>query len=287
MELPFITFGKQNLPPLLFIHGILGSKEDWNSICRNFSSSHFCLCIDLPGHGSALFEDNKFYQLDECTTSIIKLLRKLNLKKVVGVGYSLGGRILLNTAFKDPTLFQGLILESSSPGLKTLEELQERRKQEEEWAYRLENDTLCKFVDAWYEQPLFHSLRESPSKLAELKLQRLQNSGKHLAKAFRYLGSGATRGLWQVWPTIKTPVHLFVGEKDEKFMKIAQDMYDQQRNCTISVIANAGHNIHFEKPECFVQELKNIFCPLLSTFVHYRPLSSNQKKELPCEDQPL
>lgn len=256
MELPYISSGDSAHIPVLFLHGILGCKEDWKKIIPQFDSSYFCISVDLPGHGEALFEENHLYHLDQCSSALVGLLKKLNLKKVVAVGYSMGGRIALNTAIKFPDYFQKLILESTSPGLKNRQECKERLKQDEEWACRLEKSSLASFLDDWYTQSVFLSLHESPNLLMDLKKNRLKNSPKHLAKAFRHLSQGVNLGMWSAWSTLSLPSYLFVGTKDEKFVKIGQEMHALNSESALSIIPQAGHNIHLENTSAFCYELR-------------------------------
>ena len=38
---------------VLFLHGFLGSAQDWAPIAAALSTTHLCVCLDLPGHGGS------------------------------------------------------------------------------------------------------------------------------------------------------------------------------------------------------------------------------------------
>jgi pimeloyl-ACP methyl ester carboxylesterase len=53
------------------------------------------------------------------------------------------------------------------------------------------------------------------------------------------------------------PVLLIAGALDTKFVDIAQQMHARIPTSTLSVIADAGHSVHLEKPEAVAREIDN------------------------------
>ena len=58
----------QGAPKLLLLHGFLGSSADWSPLAAALSSTHECLALDLPGHGS-LLSPGKFGEHPMCCTA--------------------------------------------------------------------------------------------------------------------------------------------------------------------------------------------------------------------------
>jgi len=54
------------------------------------------------------------------------------------------------------------------------------------------------------------------------------------------------------------PVHLVVGEHDEKFTAIAEDMKPLISTSEMTVVANAGHTVHLENPTATGQLLDSV-----------------------------
>ena len=54
------------------------------------------------------------------------------------------------------------------------------------------------------------------------------------------------------------PVHLVVGEHDEKFTAIAEDMKPLISTSEMTVVVNAGHTVHLENPTATGQFLDSI-----------------------------
>ena len=75
--------------------------------------------------------------------------------------------------------------------------------------------------------------------------------------ALRQMGTGTQPSLWLEMDKIKNPVLFIAGEKDEKFKALAYEMSDLCERAEISIIKNCGHNVHFEQPLEFYEQLYN------------------------------
>ena len=88
--------GKKNKKCIVFLHGFLGSGDDWNEIVTNFTGNFQCLLIDLPGHGNTIVHgDSRNYSIENCSAALIELFDYLNIETCSIVGYSMGGRLAL------------------------------------------------------------------------------------------------------------------------------------------------------------------------------------------------
>ncbi|MGI8649851.1 MAG: 2-succinyl-6-hydroxy-2,4-cyclohexadiene-1-carboxylate synthase, partial [Rubrobacter sp.] len=165
--------------------------------------------------------------------------------------------------------FTSLVLESSSPGLKTPEERAARRRADESLACRLEavdegneedednQKDFTAFLEEWHRQPLFASLAGYDGLIAKLVVERVNNNPGELAKSLRGMGTGSQPSLWEELSNLRTPTLAVVGELDEKFTGIARKMSEASSPKVESfVVGGAGHNVHLEKPEEFVRLVK-------------------------------
>ncbi|HET7657450.1 MAG TPA: 2-succinyl-6-hydroxy-2,4-cyclohexadiene-1-carboxylate synthase, partial [Bacillales bacterium] len=137
----------------------------------------------------------------------------------------------------------------SSPGLEAEQERLERIERDEALADRIEQIGVEAFVDEWEKVPLFAT--QSPEVREQLRKQRLQNRETGLANSLRGMGTGAQRPLWRELGLLEIPVKLVVGELDQKFCRIAEDMSEKLPNVEIITVPEAGHTIHVEKPRIF------------------------------------
>ncbi len=185
-------------------------------------------------------------------------LQKLGVNKgqAILLGYSLGGRIALYTAFSG--YFRALILESASPGLQDPAEREQRRLSDEALAASIERDGIPTFIERWENLPLFASQKSLPlERRKELHKQRLQNSVTGLAQSLRGVGTGAQPSLHTRLPTLHIPVLLIAGELDTKFTTIARHMAQSLPQAQLHIIPAAGHTVHLERPQAFTSLVGN------------------------------
>lgn len=172
-------------------------------------------------------------------------------------GYSMGGRLGLYLALHYPERFDRVILESTSPGLSSEAERKARCEHDEALARRLETGPLTDFVDFWFAQPLFASLYRYPEKLQALKSRRLQSNPHGLAASLRGMGAGVMRPLWSKLPSLSRPTLLIAGGRDSKFVGIGRRMRQLSDWLDFRPIDDAGHNVHFEKPQAVADVIAN------------------------------
>src|SRR5712692_10188397 len=164
---------------LVMLHGFTGSAAGWGKHLDTLAAYGLhVIALDLPGHGqSDAPGDPQRYAIEYCQQDILAALQKLGVSQgeALLLGYSLGGRIALYTAFSG--FFRALILESASPGLENLAEREQRRISDEALAASIEREGIPAFIARWENLPLFTSQQALPSVCREtLHRQRLQNS---------------------------------------------------------------------------------------------------------------
>lgn len=240
------------LPTILFLHGFLGSQEDFRDVLPLLIDRYSCLTLDLPGHGKTKFAD--VYTMSSTAEAIVALLDDLKIPQAFLVGYSMGGRLALYLALNFPERFPKVVIESGSPGLKTEEERSIRLQRDFELAEQLETN-FSQFISDWYKQQLFQSLKQH-SRFKEILEQRLQNDPVKLAKSLREMSTGAQPSLWEKLKSHRNSLLLMVGARDRKFVEINQEMASLCETARLEIIPNVGHNIHFEDPGTFAYSVK-------------------------------
>ena len=257
--LHYITVGDAQRPALLMLHGFLGSHQDFEGVLPALSEYFCCIVPDLPGHGQTLTQPNQYTFPSTCA-SLLSLLDELNYQQVYLLGYSMGGRLALYMACHAPGRFLHAILESASPGLKTLAERREREKKDWAIAQKLETMPLSKFLDNWYKNELFSSLKKRPELYREMRSRRETNNSTGLANALRGFSTGLQPSLWESLLELAVPLLLIVGEQDTKFFRIAEDIKARNQQFEIRCCSNCGHNVHLESSEQYVQLIVETVC---------------------------
>lgn len=237
---------------VLLLHGFLGSGEDFDEIVPMLIDQFCCLTIDLPGHGKTRF--NSDYTMQNTADAIVTQLDDLEIAQTNLIGYSMGGRLALYLALNFPNRFPKAILESASPGLKTEAEQLARIEHDRRIAARLEAD-FERFLQDWYEQPLFESLKQNP--IFETTIaKRSHNNPSELAKSLIQMGTGMQPNLWQKLKNHHNPLLLILGEYDRKFVEINQEMATICQTARLAIVPDAGHNVHIENPNAYAHAVK-------------------------------
>jgi pimeloyl-ACP methyl ester carboxylesterase len=100
-------------PPLVLVHGLGGTIENWQSLAPRLAARHRVLVPDLPGHGhSGLLPEAR--DVDALADAVLGVVRAEELPGAVWIGHSLGGVVGLRAAVLQPTAVRGLVLAAAA-----------------------------------------------------------------------------------------------------------------------------------------------------------------------------
>jgi 2-succinyl-6-hydroxy-2,4-cyclohexadiene-1-carboxylate synthase len=252
----FTITGDSTLPPLLFLHGWMGCGEDYAEIIEVLKSRYYCIAIDLPGHGKTeVIGEDIGYSFINTAQGIIQLLDSLGIDRCSIAGYSFGGRLALYLALEFPDRFDQVILESTSPGLKSEIDRHARIIQDWQIIDRLETDNFANFVRYWYRQPIFSEIDRHPGFNDLIQRRTETNQPDNLIKSLVYAGLGMQPYLGDRLKVHTQPISLIVGELDLKFVDIGRAMAQSYLGNTLTIIPNCSHNVHFQQPQAWIQHV--------------------------------
>ncbi|HSG48459.1 MAG TPA: 2-succinyl-6-hydroxy-2,4-cyclohexadiene-1-carboxylate synthase [Longimicrobiales bacterium] len=244
--------------PIFLLHGFLGSAEEWGGLPGRLGRTFHVMAVDLPGHGGS---DGG---IDPACYGIPRVAREMAWvqEAVFGgpawwLGYSMGGRIALAAAVEGVPM-RGLLLESASPGIRDDGARRARRNEDEIRARALEEEGTAAFVDRWLALPLFSGLADLPAAARDeaRRIRTAQDPGR-MAAWLRGGGTGSQPSYWEILDSLEVPVHLLVGDADEKFVAVARSVLPHLRTGSLTVVPGAGHLPHLEAPgawEAWVRE---------------------------------
>lgn len=93
--------------PVLLLHATGFHSRCWSEVVRNLPESRV-LALDLRFHGMSTGEGVVDWKL--MTEDVRRVMQQLDLRRVVGVGHSIGGHLILRAAVGDPERFKHLLL---------------------------------------------------------------------------------------------------------------------------------------------------------------------------------
>lgn len=97
-----VTWGEQDNPALLLVHGLRDHARSWDWIADHFSDRFHVITPDLRGHGDSDWFDAGAYTLSTYVMDLADIVDSLGLNDINLVGHSLGGHISLRYAAAFP-----------------------------------------------------------------------------------------------------------------------------------------------------------------------------------------
>ncbi len=237
-----------NDTPLVLLHGLLGDGNDWQPVIDRLPGHH-CIALDLPGHGQ--HHELRVNDFEQSHQWLCRELASRGIERYLLVGYSLGGRLALYHASREPAGLSGLLLENCHPGLPAVERAA-RIAHDESWAERFEREPLADVLADWYRQGVFADLDEAAR--ARQIARRLGNDGKAVATMLRATSLGKQPDLASWLAQGGLPVTYVSGKRDHKFHQLACLMASQHRKIN-HLELDGGHNLHAHQPEAFARLL--------------------------------
>ncbi|XP_029409528.1 protein ABHD11 isoform X3 [Nannospalax galili] len=107
--------GEATLPAIVFLHGLFGSKTNFNSIAKAMAqrTSRRVLTVDARNHGDSPHSPDTSYEA--MSQDLQGLLAQLGLVPCVLVGHSMGGKTAMLLALQRPEVVERLVAVDISP----------------------------------------------------------------------------------------------------------------------------------------------------------------------------
>jgi len=107
VEIKFDVQGKGE-PALVFVTGWGGNRTNWEKQMYYFENTHKVVAIDYAGFGES-GNNRKEWTMEAFGEDIVAVIKKLKLEKVILVGQSMGGAIILEAARKISDRVVGIV----------------------------------------------------------------------------------------------------------------------------------------------------------------------------------
>jgi pimeloyl-ACP methyl ester carboxylesterase len=111
MELFYRKYGEG--PPLIILHGLYGSSDNWVSVAKKISNKFTVYLPDLRNHGNSPHSD--IHDYEALSDDIIEFAEARQLTRFFLAGHSMGGKTAVSVAIRKPELLMGLIVADISP----------------------------------------------------------------------------------------------------------------------------------------------------------------------------
>lgn len=93
-------FGGPGGPPLVLLHGLLGSSRNWQTAGKDFARTRRTFAPDLRNHGESPHADDM--EWEHLVGDVLRWLDTQGLGRVELLGHSLGGKVAMRVACRHP-----------------------------------------------------------------------------------------------------------------------------------------------------------------------------------------
>lgn len=252
MKLNFKEYGEGK--PLVILHGLFGSLDNWFSLAKAFADKHHIYLVDQRNHGQSPHSESHTY--DEMAEDLFQFFKEHGLKDAVLIGHSMGGKTVMKFATQHSELLDKLIVVDM--GVK---------------AYPVHHDLIIRSMQALdldnvssrseAEENLRHLLDEDESTIQFLlkNVYRRKNEDGSASYAWRFNLDVIADDIEEMGLPVLS------GSKVETlFIYGTQSKYilEDDKDGILSIFPNStfkplstGHWVHAQDPKGFVESVKN------------------------------
>lgn len=101
--------GAEGAPTILMLHATGFHGRVWDAAIQAFDPGFRVIALEMPGHGQSP-PRGPISAWSDFTPPVVDLIDDLGLEGLIGVGHSMGGYIISETALERPSAFAGLML---------------------------------------------------------------------------------------------------------------------------------------------------------------------------------
>jgi pimeloyl-ACP methyl ester carboxylesterase len=113
MQLYYNSYGSESLPPLIILHGLLGSSDNWHSFGKIFGEHFRTYILDARNHGRSPHSD--VFNYHAMSEDVVEFVHQKNLPSVSFLGHSMGGKTAALVSLFHPELISKLIVVDIAP----------------------------------------------------------------------------------------------------------------------------------------------------------------------------
>ena len=236
-------------PTLVLLHGFTHTGRSWDPVIAALGERYRAIAPDIRGHGAASAKEPVRLE------TVIDDVAESGGDALTLAGYSMGGRLALHAALALPNRVERLVLIGASPGIADPADRRARREADERLADEIEGRSIQEVAERWESvaAPVLGGQPDDIRKAA--RRDRLRNTPSGLARALRGLGTGALPSLWGRLGELAMPVTLLVGERDQRFREIAEQMAAAIPEADIVIVSGTGHAAHLEASEAVAKAI--------------------------------
>ena len=216
---------------VVFIPGFMQPGDAWSPVAERLPERYPSTCLDHREHSY----EGRLREIAEAG------------KGAVIAGYSLGGRLALQAAARDPGNYRAVVTVGATAGIDSSVTRSARREADERLAAWMETAAIEDIVAIWERQPLFAD--QSDALVEAQRPGRLAQDPRALASLLRTAGQGTLEPVWPLLDRLDLPVLALAGTLDDRYSTLARRLEREAPKARARSVENAGHAAHLQRPD--------------------------------------
>ncbi|SFC50903.1 Pimeloyl-ACP methyl ester carboxylesterase [Flexibacter flexilis DSM 6793] len=249
MKLAYRTIGEGQ--PLVILHGLFGSGDNWLTISKVLSDRHQIFLVDQRNHGRSPHSDEWTYKA--MADDLYAFLQEHNLQNPILIGHSMGGKTVMQFAITYPNVARKIVVVDIAPKL-----YPPHHQDVLAGLHAVDLANITSRNDA--EAAMATAIKEADVRQFLLKNLYRNENGQFAWRVNLPLITQKIEeiGVTQTSPTPVQIPALFVRGALSKYIKDADLALIQNLfpNSELKTIEGAGHWVQAEKPAEFVQAVQ-------------------------------
>lgn len=266
MKLFYREEGAEHKKTVVIVHGLFGSSDNWLTVGKKLGRKYHVYLIDQRNHGRSPNTDSHTYE--DMTADLAGFFEEHQIEKATVIGHSMGGKTAMSFASEYPEKIDKLIVVDIAPrdylelGDKSqffqhqyiLESMKEVRLQQYESRAEIADFLKLKLDDEGLVMFLLKNVfrnKETHKFDCRINVDVLYDYLDEVISGVNY------RWFDDRIPILNYPVLFVKGEKSnyisEEDVKKIGEIYLEYK---LERIPNAGHWLHAEQPQLFMEALE-------------------------------
>ena len=264
----FQIFGNAGSPRLVFLHGLMGGWVNWKRVISALEPRFQILAFDQRGHGQS-FHPPSGYSPDDYAEDLYLISEELGWSHFSLVGHSMGGRNAFVFASRFPAKVDRLVVEDMGPEAKphSVDDYKmllgqiptpfaTKREAKEFFMNDFQNIHWERDPKTVLGSFLYMNIVELPDGRADWRFSK--------RGILDSVSEGRGRDQWQEWESVSCENLVIRGENSRELSpEVFQEMLKRNSRAQGALVPNAGHWVHSDQPERFIQILEGFLQPLL------------------------
>lgn len=249
----FTDWGRPAAPGVVMLHGITGHARAWDDEARALAGRFRVLALDQRGHGDTDPAPDGDYTVATMADDLAAFADALELGRFSIVALSMGGRVAIAFAGRQPKRVDSLLVVDIGPDIapdgrlrvgKMMASAPERFGSLEE-AVAFVRAANPRYTEAMLRHRVLHGTRPVDGSL----VWKYDRALREAVRAGRWRDP---IDLWPLWQAITCPVLVVRGaDSDVLAPETAKRMVETNPGARLVEVPGAGHTVPADQPEAF------------------------------------